>query len=138
METLRFHADLASLKDATAFFRTQALSAGIAESSLDQLDLVLEELVVYIALYAYPVSTPGIIQLTCSSPSKGKLQVEVADQGAPFYPLTIPHPQLADTFEERKAGGLGIFIATSWTDSMSYRRDLDWNRLSFSVSSDHR
>jgi serine/threonine-protein kinase RsbW len=135
MPNLSLNAKLDSLPAATAFLRAEAIVAGIDEESLDKLDLILEELFVNIALYAYPQHSPGIVEVTCSSPTKASLEVELADQGTPFNPLNAHPPLLAEQLEFRSPGDLGIYIVKQWTDSMAYRRDGDWNRLTFSFSS---
>jgi anti-sigma regulatory factor (Ser/Thr protein kinase) len=64
------------------------------------------------------------------------LTVEVADQGAEFNPLTAPPPDLTLDLENRPIGGLGIFLVKTLAPFITYRRESDWNRLTFGISAD--
>jgi len=119
-----------------AFLRDQARKAEIPESSVARLDVVIEELFLNIALYAYEGSGPGPVQLACTSPSPGTLVVELADQGMEFNPLISEPPNLHDSIEERESGGLGIFIVKQWASAISYLRSDGWNRLTFTIEAD--
>jgi anti-sigma regulatory factor (Ser/Thr protein kinase) len=63
----------------------------------------------------------------------GELNVEVADQGAEFNPLTVAPPDLTLNLESWPIGGLGIFLVKTLAQSVTYRRDRDWNRLTFGM-----
>jgi anti-sigma regulatory factor (Ser/Thr protein kinase) len=75
-----------------------------------------------------------LVTITYSVPADGELSVEVADQGAEFNPLTAAPPDLNLNLEDRPVGGLGIFLVKAFASSMTYRRDRDWNRLTFGIS----
>jgi serine/threonine-protein kinase RsbW len=77
---------------------------------------------------------PGGCDLTYSVPAPGELSVEVADQGVEFNPLTAAPPDLTLNLEDRPIGGLGIFLVKKLAPSITYRRDRDWNRLTFGIS----
>ena len=51
---LTLPADVSSLQPFTDFVRQGARAAGMPESELGKLDLVVEEIVINIARYAYP------------------------------------------------------------------------------------
>lgn len=134
MASLSLLASHESLPDALAFLRSQACSAALPESSLARLDVVIEELFLNIALYSYDNLDPGPVQLTCTCPASGTLVVEIADQGLAFNPLISEPPKLDHSIEERKSGGLGIYIAKQWTSSIEYLRTDGWNRLTLTIS----
>ncbi len=62
------------------------------------------------------------------------MEIEVADQGIAFDPLTADPPDLTLDLPQRPVGGLGIFLLKSFASSLNYRRYLGWNRLSFGIS----
>jgi anti-sigma regulatory factor (Ser/Thr protein kinase) len=124
----------ASLHAAQEFVRTGALEAGLPEGRIGELDLVIEEIFMNVCRYAYPDGGPGDVTLTYSVPAPGELNVEVADQGAEFNPLTAAPPDLTLSLESRPIGGLGIFLVKALARSITYRRDHDWNRLTFGIS----
>jgi serine/threonine-protein kinase RsbW len=116
------------------FARTGAKEACLPEARLGALDLLIEEIFMNVCSYAYRDGRQGVVTLTYSVPAPGELSVEVADQGAEFNPLTAAPPDLTLNLESRPIGGLGIFLAKALASSIAYRRDRDWNRLTFGIS----
>lgn len=101
---------------------------------MGELDLLVEEILMNIARYAYPENAPGTVTIVWSVPGPGELAVEVGDQGVAFDPLTVGPPDLTADLESRPVGGLGIFLLKSFARSLSYRREQGWNRLTFGIS----
>jgi len=132
--TLTLAADTASLHTATDFVRTGALEASLPEARIGELDLLVEEIFMNVCSHAYPDGRQGIVTLSYSIPAQGELRVEVADQGAEFDPLTAPPPDLTLNLESRPIGGLGVLLVKTLAPSIKYRRDRDWNRLTFCIS----
>jgi serine/threonine-protein kinase RsbW len=127
-------ANTASLHAAMEFVRTGALEAGLPEARLNELDLLIEEIFMNVCRHAYPDGTQGVVVLTYSAPAPGELRVEVADQGVEFNPLTAAPPDLTLDLKDWPIGGLGIFLVKTLALSVTYRRDHDWNRLTFGIS----
>ncbi len=50
------------------------------------------------------------------------VQVEICDTGKAFNPLTTADPDLDVPLEERKLGGMGIFLVKQLMDHVNYRR----------------
>ena len=110
------------------------MEASLGEARAGELDLLIEEIFMNVCCYGYPDGRQGFVTLTYSIPAPGELSVEVADQGAEFNPLTVAAPDLTLNLESRPIGGLGIFIVKTLAPSITYRRDRDWNRLTFAIS----
>jgi serine/threonine-protein kinase RsbW len=127
-------AEPASLTPVTEFVRKGARQADLPELHMRQLELMIEEIVVNIWRYSYPEDAPGTVAVTYSVPRPGEIEVEVADQGVEFDPLTAEPPDLTLDLSRRPVGGLGIFLLKSFARSLNYRRQLGWNRLSFGIS----
>lgn len=125
MQTLRLPAELASLEKFRAFVGGQALAAGLPESQLPRVELVLEELVTNLVRHAYKRST-GDIEITCGDGATG-FQLRIADWGPAFNPLERPSPDLGASVEDRPIGGLGIHLVRNMTDTLDYRREKDRN-----------
>lgn len=51
------------------------------------------------------------------------------DNGIPFNPLSHKKPDIAAKAENRKAGGLGIFLITQQMDQLNYKRSNGKNQL---------
>jgi serine/threonine-protein kinase RsbW len=134
--SLTMAANISCLRDATEFARRGALEARLPERRIGELDLLIEEVFMNVCCHAYPEGTQGSVTLTYSIPAPGELSVEVADQGVEFNPLTALPPDVNLSLESRPIGGLGILLLQSVAPSVAYRRDRDWNRLTFSLSAD--
>ena len=131
---LRVTAELRSLAPAIEFARQGAKAAGLPESCWGHLDLVVEEIFVNVALYAYDKDAIGAVEIRYWVPESGLLSVEIADQGSEYDPLTLREPNLPVSLEERSVGGLGVFLVRQLTESLAYQRVGDWNRLRFGIS----
>jgi serine/threonine-protein kinase RsbW len=101
---------------------------------MDELDLLVEEIFMNIARHSYPQGAPGAVNVTYSVSGAAELVVEFSDQGVEFNPLVLSAPDLAADLAERRAGGLGVFLVKEFADSLSYRREQGWNRLTVGIS----
>lgn len=101
---------------------------------MDILDLLVEEIFMNIARHSYPEGSAGVVSVMYSVPAPGELAVEFGDQGVEFNPLTASPPDLTLELAARPAGGLGVFLLKELADSLSYRREQGWNRLTLGVS----
>jgi anti-sigma regulatory factor (Ser/Thr protein kinase) len=57
------------------------------------------------------------------------VEVEIADTSPPFDPLSIPEPELENSIDKRKIGGLGVFLIRQVMDGVSYRYENGKNIL---------
>ena len=105
------------------------------EARRDELDLVVEEIFMNIARHSYTEGAGGVVSVTYSVVGPGELAVEFGDQGVAFDPLALSAPDLTPDLDERRAGGLGVFLVKEFADSLSYRREHGWNRLTIGISS---
>ena len=112
------------------FVRRGAIATGIADNQLEVLDLVLEEILINIARYAYEPAK-GSVEVAYWEEGHGKLRVEIGDSGRVFNPLEADPPDLSRGLADRPIGGLGVFLVRSMVDSIDYRREDDRNILSF-------
>lgn len=85
------------------------------------LNLVVEEAVANIVMYAYQGQTDKDITLTMEK-EKDLLQITVTDTGMPFDPTCKEEPDISLVAEERPIGGLGIFLIKQMMDDVSYCR----------------
>lgn len=112
------------------FVRAGATEAGVAAGQLDTLDLVLEEVLINIARYAYAPGN-GTVEVRCAAVGAGKIRVEVIDFGHFFNPLEAEPPSFSLALDERPIGGLGVFLVRSLVESVDYCRERDRNLLTF-------
>lgn len=134
-QSLTLLAKADSLGCVTHFVREGAREANLPESRLGELDLLSEEIFMNIARHSYPADAPGPVSVSYTVPRPGELAVEFGDRGVEFNPLTAPMPDLTLDISQRPIGGLGVFLLRRFADSLSYRREQGWNRLTFGISS---
>ena len=79
-----------------------------------------EEIFVNVARYAYSGSCGKILIDATFCPQKRILYLKFKDQGVPFNPTKFSGPDTHKSTEERKIGGLGIFMVKKMTDEMKY------------------
>ncbi len=83
-----------------------------------QLTIALEEIFINIAHYAYP-HPPGQMDLGLEC-DNGTVKMRFVDSGTPFDPLAKPDPDVTLSAEERRIGGLGIFMVKKSMDDVIY------------------
>ena len=85
------------------------------------LNLVLEETVSNVIFYAYPKEEHQEIVLTAKMSNKSLIFV-LTDSGKEFDPTQAPDVDVALSAEERKIGGLGIFLIRQIMNKVGYQR----------------
>lgn len=95
--------------------------------------LVVEEIVLNVIDYAYPAGEEnGYLEVRTDKVGK-VFFIEFRDHGIPFNPLEQAAPDTDMPLEERKIGGLGIFLCKEMMDESSYRYENGENILSFKL-----
>lgn len=83
------------------------------------LHLVIEELAVNIADYAYPDVGDGYLDVLIDKTPE-TITITFKDGGTPFNPLERKMPDVDLPLEERGIGGLGIFLTVKKMDEVKY------------------
>jgi serine/threonine-protein kinase RsbW len=135
MNRLTLPAIAGSIAAFSQFVRGGAAAAGVAENEFGKLDLILEEILVNVARYAYSAES-GSVEVAYAPAGQHQLLVEIVDFGRVFNPLQADPPDLSRGLAERPIGGLGVFLVRSMVDSIAYRREGDRNVLSFTFPLD--
>lgn len=128
MRIVKLTARLENLHELLAFITGMARDMGLSVETQNRLELVAEEALVNIIKHAYP-STPGEVEVRLSAGAGPSLIAEIRDSGVAFDPLQKPDPDISAGLEERKVGGLGVFMMHKMSDRIAYRRDPDQNVL---------
>ena len=93
------------------------------------LDMVVEEVFINIASYAYS-DRVGTVKIDLSlNEAEDMLSLRFRDTGVPYDPLAKDSPNLSAPAEQRPIGGLGIFLVQEYSDSLSYEYADGENRL---------
>ncbi len=83
------------------------------------IDVVVEEIYVNIAHYAYPGSSGKAV---IRADGTDEVRITFIDEGIPFDPLAKADPDVTLSAEERQIGGLGIFMVKKMMDDVIYER----------------
>jgi anti-sigma regulatory factor (Ser/Thr protein kinase) len=85
------------------------------------LNLVLEEAVSNVILYAYPKEEHQEISLSAQKKDNSIIFV-LTDSGKEFDPTLAPDADITLSAEERQIGGLGIFLIRQIMNTVEYQR----------------
>ena len=94
---------------------------GLANKTLFQICLAMEEIVSNIVSYGYTDDAVHWIKIALSH-DKGIITIRLEDDGIPFNPLWAQEPDCECPLEERKVGNLGIHLCKKVMDDMIYER----------------
>ena len=125
-----FPADIKELDFVTAFLEEELEKAECGPKLIMTFAVALEELFVNVAHYAYP-DAPGTVTIGIDT-TGDSIVVRLDDSGIPFDPVAKTDPDVTLSAEERKIGGLGIFMVKKSMDSMTYERQDGHNILTIS------
>jgi serine/threonine-protein kinase RsbW len=110
--------NLAKIRD---FIKSAAESCGFNGGSTEKITLAVDEAVTNIIKHAYKYSPDGDINLSVKCNGK-KFIVSIVDHGITFDSSLVPEPNLKKYYEQRKVGGLGIFLMKKLMDEVEYRQ----------------
>jgi anti-sigma regulatory factor (Ser/Thr protein kinase) len=99
-----------------------AARAGLDETTLQQIRLVIDEACANVVTHAYEGVEPGDMEITCSHSSQACI-IEVRDWGQGFVLECVPVPDTDCPLDERILGGLGLFLIQHFMDQVEYSRD---------------
>ena len=89
--------------------------------------IAMEELVVNVCSYAYPDATPdepGPLRVHLTWRHRpNAIVIEIADDGVPFNPLEKDDPEVPDSIEDAKIGGLGLLMTKKLMNEIEYVRE---------------
>ena len=91
----------------------------VEQKIVSQIDIAIDEICSNIFNYAYKDKN-GTIEVDISI-TNNVVSISFVDTGEPFNPLEKEDPDVNLGIDERKVGGLGIFIVKQMMDKVSYR-----------------
>ena len=129
-KTLKISADVDNLDSVTGFVDSHLEDVGCPLKFQMQIDVAVEEIFVNIASYAYRQSSDKNAEISLYFEEEPKtVVIEFIDSGMPFDPLAKDDPDVTLSAEERKIGGLGIFMVKKTMDDVQYKRENGQNIL---------
>lgn len=120
MERLTVEATLENIDPVTDFVNEKLETLDCPMRAQMQIDVAIDELFSNIAHYAYNPET-GPVDV-CVEVEQEPLSVIITfiDGGTPYDPLAKADPDTTLSAEDRKVGGLGIFLVKKTMDDISY------------------
>ena len=120
MKELDIIAVLENLDTVLQFVDTHLEQADCSPKIQMQIDLAVEEIFVNIANYAYhPETGPATVRVEVR-PDGSAVTITFIDHGVPFDPLAKEDPDVTLPSEQRKVGGLGVFLVKQNMDDIQY------------------
>jgi anti-sigma regulatory factor (Ser/Thr protein kinase) len=135
-KVLEVPAVIASLGTIAHFVQDAAAEAGLDKMAAYRLRLAVDEIATNVITYGHAGGgAASVITVECRM-TDAQVIVELIDRGQPFDPSTIsPDPdELTKPLQERRVGGLGIFLARSCVDDFRYESAQDANHNIFVVN----
>lgn len=121
MSEKKFKAGLDNLEEMIQFILLET-KAIVDNGKVDyELRLVSEEALINIINYAYGKER-GELKIDCETINNDTIFIEISDGGTAFDPLQKKDPDITLPVEERRVGGLGIFIIKNIMDTVDYKR----------------
>ena len=114
---VKVDAELKNLSVIADFISKSMSRLGIDVGVLE-VQTAVDEACTNIIKYAY-AGKGGTITITCEI-KDNYFVITVRDNGKPFDPSSVPLPDLNADVEERKIGGLGIYLMRKLMDDVSY------------------
>lgn len=129
MEAITVAATIDNLQQVTDFATEKLEARDCPIKASMQLELVIEEIFVNIASYAYDDETGDATFCVDFEENPTAVVLTFIDGGKPYNPLEKADPDTTLGVDEREIGGLGIFLVKNNVDEISYERTDNKNIL---------
>ena len=126
MKEKKFKAAVEELDNVTDFISGELEKANVSQKIINQIAVAAEEIFVNIAHYAYPEGNgDAVIQVS----TKDKIVINFIDKGIYFNPLEKEDPDILESADDRKIGGLGIYMVKMTMNEVKYEYVKEHNVL---------
>ena len=120
MNELTLEAKLQNLQQALDFIDDFLMTLNCPMKLQMQIDVAVEEIFVNVASYAYEPGTGPVTLRVEKLDHPTAARITFVDRGIPFDPTAKADPDVTLSAEERKIGGLGIYMVKKSMDKMAY------------------
>ncbi|MCL4804001.1 MAG: anti-sigma regulatory factor [Anaerolineae bacterium] len=135
LEPLTLPGEIAYLSQLMDYVTWAAAAAGLDEQATYRLSLAVDEIATNIVIHSYQeTGRTGDLTIRAETDAD-KLLIYLEDTGIPFDPREEPFPDHLDLpLEERRDGGLGIYLALWGVDAFHYEQVDGKNRCVFMMN----
>ena len=120
-EQLILENDVHQVPELNKFVKSVTSRLNLDTSLSSQLMLAVEEAVVNVMNYAYPIGSKGEVNITAQG-TEDSIKFIITDEGKAFDPTQALEADTTLSAEERPIGGLGILLVQQLMDSINYER----------------
>ena len=120
MKSITEEAKIENIAVITDFVNSILEAIGCSAKVQMEIDIAIDEIFGNIAYYAYGEKTGSVTVRIEALQEENGVQLMFLDSGVPYDPLTRQDPDISAEIEERKEGGLGIFLVRKTMDDMKY------------------
>lgn len=121
MKRLTVEALTENLENVLTFIDKELEGVGCSMKIQAQIDIAVEEIFVNIAHYAYEEKAGTAVVFIEITEEPLSAVITFTDSGIPYDPLKKADPDITLSAEERKIGGLGIYMVKKSMDSVDYK-----------------
>ena len=129
MKEITVDATIENMNTVTAFVDDFLDQIACPMKSRIQINIVIDEIFGNICHYAYKDSIGAVTVRVESGNTPKAVFLTFTDNGIPYNPLDTEDPDITLSSEERKIGGLGIYLVKKNMDEMKYEYVNQQNRL---------
>lgn len=120
MKEITVDATIDNVKTITDFVDERLEEMNCPVKAQMQIDIVIDELCSNVARYAYSDRTGKVTVSVDTVDKPMKVWLTFTDEGVPYDPLAKEDPDITLSAEERKLGGLGIYMVKKMMDEFRY------------------
>lgn len=113
--------EISEISRLTEFIEQIGEQLELKPSLVMNLNIVLEEAVSNIILYAYPQKMGELITIMVEK-TDNMLIFTITDKGVEFDPTVVPEADITLSAQERPIGGLGIYLIKKIMNEVEYQR----------------
>ena len=121
--------DAAQLSTLTQFLHEFWSAADLPPAETVSFELALEEIFMNVVMHGSPAGRGPRVEVSLAL-CDGSLTLMIEDDGPSFDPLSLAAPDVTASLEERRVGGLGVYLVRQMMDAVSYQRLGGRNQLS--------
>ena len=109
-----------NLPQALLFVEEQLDSYGCSKQTVNKIQIAVEEIFINVAQYAYGLDKGIVIIDMDYIKENSSVKITFTDSGRQYNPLLRKDPDVTLGANERKVGGLGIFMVKNSVDNVEY------------------
>lgn len=117
-----------NLSEIRNFVAKHASSNGFDREQVADIRLAVDEAITNIIKHAYNEDENHSIEIEVNF-KNDRICIELLDTGTTFNLKAFPPPNIKEKIEQKKRGGMGVYLIYSLMDDVSYSREDDANKM---------